>query len=341
MVKTRLSKAIAVLVSITLLFIVLPTFPTQATQTRKGNFSTNYTITGNGAQDIINVAMAQIGKTGSDLGYSEEWCANFVSDCADLAGQADAVPRTGAVSHEYSKSEPWWGLRQTIVQAGGHNVGLEKAQPGDIVFFSGHVEIVYSGTGNNIKSIGGNTGKGGSCYSRVVCSPREHGSPVAVLRPNYKGIAPDPETIGHVMSESEAAGRTLLDGDYWICSGYNMNYFLDIPGVEISPSGTNVWMWNYENEMPTSYDVWTVTYLNNGFYRIKQKGSSVSLDVDGGTVDRGANVQLWSDNGSNAQQWSIARTDYGYTLQSRCSAFFMDIYDAGTENGTNVSTWYK
>ena len=151
----------------------------------------------------------------------------------------------------------------------------------------------------------------------------------------------NPATIGHVMEESEAAGRTLLDGDYWICSGYNMNYYLDIPGVEISPSGTNVWMWNYENEMPTSCDVWTVTYLNNGFYRIKQKDSSVSLDVEGGTVNRGANVQLWSDNDTNAQQWSIARTDYGYTLQARCSAFFMDIYDAGTENGTNVSTYTK
>ena len=210
MIKEFMRKAMALLVSITMVLIVLPTFPAHATQTRKNNFSTSYTLTGNGAQDIINVAMAQIGKTGSDLGYSEEWCADFVSDCADLAGQGDAVPRTGAVSNEYTSARPWWGLRQTIIQAGGHDVGLDNAQPGDIVFFSGHVEIVYSGTGSSIVSIGGNTGNGGSCYSRVVCSPRKHGSPVAVLRPNYSGGYHDPE--GFLDSAEGGYGTVTLTG---------------------------------------------------------------------------------------------------------------------------------
>ena len=195
MIKEFMRKTMAVLVSITMVLIVLPTIPVHATQTRKNNFSTSYTLTGNGAQDIINVAMAQIGKTGSDLGYSEEWCADFVSDCADLAGQGDAVPRTGAVSNEYTSARPWWGLRQTIIQAGGYNVGLDNAQPGDIVFFSGHVEIVYSGTGSGIVSIGGNTGRGDSCYTRTVCSPRKHGNPVAVLRPNYSNTQLDAPSL--------------------------------------------------------------------------------------------------------------------------------------------------
>ena len=225
-----------------------------------------------------------------------------------------------------------------------------KSLSGQLQFLKYEFNTSYKKQYNNLKSYP-NTAQGAydaSYYWAAkfeVCSSKYWNRRGELARdtyyPRHSGDDLNPETIGHVMSESEAAGRTLLDGDYWICSGYNMNYFLDIPGVEISPSGTNVWMWSYENEMPTSYDVWTVTYLNNGFYRIKQKGSSVSLDVNGGTVDRGANVQLWSDNDSNAQQWSIARTDYGYTLQSRCSAFFMDIYDAGTENGTNVSTYTK
>lgn len=60
-----------------------------------GNFSRSYTLTGDGATDIVNVARAQIGKNGGQLGYAsdpnnpysgEEWCADFVSDCAILAG---------------------------------------------------------------------------------------------------------------------------------------------------------------------------------------------------------------------------------------------------------------
>lgn len=154
--------------------------PVSATQSRKQNFSTNYTLTGNGATDILNVALAQQGKTGSQLGYTEEWCADFVSDCADLAGQSDAVPRYGGVD----------GLKTRILNAGG--VEVSSPQPGDIVFFSGHVEIVYSGSGSSLKSIGGNTSSAGNLYARKVSSPRVHGGSYTVVRPNYKGINPDP-----------------------------------------------------------------------------------------------------------------------------------------------------
>ena len=53
-----------------------------ATQNRTGNFSKSYSLSGNGATDIVRVAAAQLGRTGSQLGYSEQWCADFVSDCA-------------------------------------------------------------------------------------------------------------------------------------------------------------------------------------------------------------------------------------------------------------------
>ena len=162
--------------------------PVSATQSRKQNFSTDYTLTGDGAQDILNVALAQQGKTGSELGYTEEWCADFVSDCADLAGQSEAVPRYGGVD----------GLKEKILNAGGDVV--TSPQPGDIVFFSGHVEIVYSGSGSSLKSIGGNTSSAGSLYSRKVSSPRVHGGSYTVVRPNYKGTNPNPPTDLNITS---------------------------------------------------------------------------------------------------------------------------------------------
>ena len=45
------------------------------------------------SQNMVNVAYAQIGKTGVDLNYTENWCADFVSDCAELSGYGSAVPR--------------------------------------------------------------------------------------------------------------------------------------------------------------------------------------------------------------------------------------------------------
>ncbi|MDE5557541.1 MAG: RICIN domain-containing protein [Ruminococcus sp.] len=157
---------------------------------------------------------------------------------------------------------------------------------------------------------------------------------------DIKTISVQPnEAVGHVMTESEAAGQTIPDGNYWIYSELNMNYFLDIPGVELSSSGTNVQMWIDELNMPSEFDVWTVNYLGNGFYKIKQYGTDLCLDVVYASINRGSNVQLSDDNSSTAQQWSITRTPYGYTLQARCNGFNLDVNGGNIEIGTNVQTW--
>lgn len=198
--KEYLVQWVAVCLAIVLGVGLYSGLPVSATQSRKQNFSTDYTLTGDGAQDILNVALAQQGKTGSELGYTEEWCADFVSDCADLAGQSEAVPRYGGVD----------GLKKKILTAGG--VVVTSPQPGDIVFFSGHVEIVYSGSGSSLKSIGGNTSSAGSLYSRKVSSPRVHGGSYTVVRPNYKRATLNPPTISEISIDknSYAIGENIV-----------------------------------------------------------------------------------------------------------------------------------
>ena len=65
--------------------------PTSKTQNRSANFRTNYELTGNYADDIINVAQKQLGLTTKEANYSEDWCANFVADCARLTGMPDNI----------------------------------------------------------------------------------------------------------------------------------------------------------------------------------------------------------------------------------------------------------
>ena len=52
------------------------------TQTRTENFLKNYTLTGNGAKDMVAIALAQEGCTGSQFGYTDvsatDWYANAV-----------------------------------------------------------------------------------------------------------------------------------------------------------------------------------------------------------------------------------------------------------------------
>ena len=146
---------------------------------------------------------------------------------------------------------------------------------------------------------------------------------------------------GHVMAESEAAGQTIPDGDYWACSAIGRNYFLDIPGNEpAAVDGTNVQMWGWpENTVPSVFDAFRFEYRGNGFYKITQKDTHYCLDVVDGSLTAGANIRLWPSNDSVAQQWSVEVSDTGYRLRARCSSFYMDVYNGGYANGTNVRTW--
>ena len=87
-----------------------------ATQSRIGNFSRNYTLTGNPATDICRVASAQIGRA-NQLGYTEAWCADFVSDCAILANCQYAIPQTGGATTMYNY----------VINAGGARVSSAQA----------------------------------------------------------------------------------------------------------------------------------------------------------------------------------------------------------------------
>ncbi len=164
-----------------------------ATQSQKGNFNTNYTLTGDGATDILNVAKAQIGRTGSSFGYTESWCADFVSDCAELAGQSSAVPRHGHVDY----------LTSNLLNAGGTKYTTQaSAKAGDIVFYDfnannspDHVEIVSYVSGGKIYSVGGNTSYVNSVSTSKVSNERYCGSFLYFIRPNYTVSTPTPAPV--------------------------------------------------------------------------------------------------------------------------------------------------
>lgn len=132
------------------LFFSAISIPAYATQSRSENFSSSYTLTGDPATDIAAVAMAQNGRSQSDFGYTKGWCADFVSDCASIIGQDDAIPFYGGVQ----------GLYNRIIEAGGYEVSTPRT--GDIVFYNwSHVGIMS----NNTDCVSGNMWTSGT--SRV------------------------------------------------------------------------------------------------------------------------------------------------------------------------------
>ena len=186
-------KSIRIIISFSLcltLLLGLSTSIIEVSATQSSDrFNKKYTLTGNGADDMVNIALAQEGKTGSEFGYSEQWCSDFVSDCAKLAGQSEAVPFNGNQSN----------LRAAILKVGG-TVTTSSPKAGDICFIdwtasgkeAGHVEIVYQVLNGAVHTIGGNTGSGNSLYTRYVKKhaplPQQYIS--SIVRPKYSSNAP-------------------------------------------------------------------------------------------------------------------------------------------------------
>lgn len=116
-------RAISIILCLCMIVCMLPV-TAFATESKAEFYSKNYPqLTGDGAKDMVTVAKAQVGLSQTDLKYWEAWCADFIGDCATLAGQSAAVPHYGGVS----------GLMELVIKAGGKIVTDPKA--GDLVFY--------------------------------------------------------------------------------------------------------------------------------------------------------------------------------------------------------------
>lgn len=165
---------------------VMPAMDVGATE-HSTNFNLSFTLTGNGATDMINVAKAQIGRNGGTLGYTEEWCADFISDCAFYSNQSSAIPANGSC----------YSMMTALSKSGCDPFSPSSAQPGDLLFYSSssfpnggaHVELVYANNGGVLSTIGGNCGNSNNSLSLVKDHKNQNGQPTVykAFRPNYNG----------------------------------------------------------------------------------------------------------------------------------------------------------
>ena len=127
-----------------------------AMQSHPESFRRDYYLTGDPAEDICRVAKVQGGLCRSELGYTNAWCAEFVCDCARLAGvPSSVIPRSSSCTTMYN----------SLMENGASIVYIPQA--GDLVFYVGknrrtgerfifHVGIM---TGRDT-SVQGNIGNG-------------------------------------------------------------------------------------------------------------------------------------------------------------------------------------
>ena len=81
--------------------------------------------------------------------------------------------------------------------------------------------------------------------------------------------------------------------------------------------------------------------LEDGTYAVSTAlKDGMVLDVADGSAKDGANVRLWSSNGTKAQRWTVSHDSKGYvTLRNVNSGKALDVKDGKAANGSNVQQY--
>ncbi|WP_426446548.1 RICIN domain-containing protein [Paenibacillus sp. S-38] len=75
-------------------------------------------------------------------------------------------------------------------------------------------------------------------------------------------------------------------------------------------------------------------------YKLINVNSGKALDVSSAGTANGTNVDVWTDNGTGAQQWqALSNGDGTFRLVNLNSGKALDVAGAGTADGTNVAIW--
>ena len=88
----------------------------------------------------------------------------------------------------------------------------------------------------------------------------------------------------------------------------------------------------------------TWEFYGEGWYKLYPKcANGKCLDVSGASKSRGANLQLYEQNGTEAQWFYFASIGNGYyTIVSKCSGKVLDVNGGSRKSGSNVQQWdYK
>lgn len=137
--------------------------------------------------------------------------------------------------------------------------------------------------------------------------------------------------------------RKNKNGYYSIQAKCN-GLYLDVAGAS-TKDGTNVQMFK-GNGTKSQLFVFEKTEeikqtIKNGTYMIKSAlNTNKVVDIASGSVNNGANIQIYKANNTNAQKFNITYLGDGYyTIQSVHAKKSFDVAGAGTANGTNVQQY--
>ena len=172
------------------------------------------------------------------------------------------------------------------------------------------------------------------------------------------GYSQNEQNISQYDSNNTYAQKWIVikDGDgFKIVSALNDNFVLDLSNGQVKNmaniqlykgNGTGAQRWYFQTyeSVRQKLDNMAKQYnakIEEGTYIISTASNpNYSLDVKYGSINRGANVWLYSTNATNAQKWILKKDSIGYiTFVNVGSNKALDVTDGKAENGSNIQQY--
>ncbi|MDD6824827.1 MAG: RICIN domain-containing protein [Oscillospiraceae bacterium] len=138
--------------------------------------------------------------------------------------------------------------------------------------------------------------------------------------------------------------NTIDTKTYFISPACAPNSMVDINRNGIA-NGTNCHLWRFNYSFAQQFKLTRRGSDKHGVYFTiaKSKMENKVLDVSGGVVRNGQNIQLYDYNATKSQQWYLKSAgNNSYYLESRLNTnYVMDVSGGGYANGTNIHLYSK
>lgn len=206
-------------------------------------YENTYNNTGNQAQDIVGIAETQVGYYEGSNGYTKygdwygmpnaDWCAMFVSWCADQAGVDSSVFQKFALCSA--------GADYFISQGNFHYSGSYIPQAGDLIFYSSygniyHVGLVTGSDGYNVYSIEGNYNEAVSNVSYSL----SYGDIMGYATPDYSvaggNVVPDTDS-DYEEPQTDSESTDIIDDTD---TSEDTDFYTDVDTDESTDESTDV-----------------------------------------------------------------------------------------------------
>ena len=155
----------------------------------------------------------------------------------------------------------------------------------------------------------------------------------------YEGNGTNAQKFKFIKADTIKSTQIIENGVYNIVTKLDDNKVLQIENKSLSNNAKA----KFENKLNVinKSQAFEISYLNNGYYQIKQQKSLKVLEVNNGDYRNETSIiQNSEDNESTVQQWIIKETGDGYFyIIARCNGLFIDIPGGNVENTPSIQMY--